>query len=430
MKQIMTIKLNIKDMKKQVILAFAFSVCAFTFAQKKELKTAEKAIKGNNFAEAKTVLEQTKPMLSAMDDKQKAQYYYLLGQSLYANGAGTGDDIDAAIENLKNAESVYASEVKLLKQDMINTMLKSGNAAYESKNFASSSNDFEKAYRLSPTDTTYLYYAASTAINVPDYNRALGLYEELKKLNYTGIEKQFFALNVATQEEDLFPNKNMRDISVRTKSHEKPTDKLTDSKKAEIVKNIALIYKSNGDDEKAIAALKDARKENPDDLNLLLVEADLQLKLGNRDAFKVLMEEATQKDPKNAELQFNLGVIAAESGDKEAAKNYYIKASELDPKYVNAYINLAALILGQEEILVKEMNGLGNSKKDNLRYDELKEARQELYREAVPPLIKAHEVKPNNIDAAKTLMNIYSILGETAKYKEFKAKVEALEAAN
>lgn len=426
----MTIKLNIKDMKKQVILAFAFSVCAFTFAQKKELKTAEKAIKGNNFAEAKTVLEQTKPMLSAMDDKQKAQYYYLLGQSLYANGAGTGDDIDAAIENLKNAESVYASEVKLLKQDMINTMLKSGNAAYESKNFASSSNDFEKVYRLSPTDTTYLYYAASTAINVPDYNRALGLYEELKKLNYTGIEKQFFALNVATQEEDLFPNKNMRDISVRTKSHEKPTDKLTDSKKAEIVKNIALIYKSNGDDEKAIAALKDARKENPDDLNLLLVEADLQLKLGNRDAFKVLMEEATQKDPENAELQYNLGVIAAESGDKEAAKNYYSKAIELNPKYVNAYINTASLIMESATSISSEMSKLGNSTADNKKYDQLKVKYQDAYRNAIPFLTKVVEIDSKNITASQTLRDIYSLLGETAKYKEFKAKVEALEAAN
>ena len=32
------------------------------------------------------------------------------------------------------------------------------------------------------------------------------------------------------------------------------------------------------------------------------------------------MEEATEKDPNNAELQYNLGVIAAEAGDNEDAK--------------------------------------------------------------------------------------------------------------
>lgn len=416
-------------MKNQVIIALAFSMGIFAFAQKKELRTAEKAIKGNNYAEAKTVLDQAKSMESSMDDKQKAEYYYLYGQALYANGAGSSEDFDVALENLDKVNGSLQQEVKDLKNDMINKLVERSNKAYESKNYAGSSDYFEKIYRLSPKDTTYLYYAASTAINVPDYDRALVLYEELKNLGYTGIEKEYLAVNMETQKEEPFQSKEMRDLSVKAKTHIKPTEKLSESKKAEIVKNIALIYKSTGDDEKAITALKDARKENPDDLNLLLVEADLQLKSGNRDAFKALMEEATTKDPNNSELQYNLGVIAAESGDKDSAKKYYDKAIELNPEYVNAYINSAALILGEEEVFVKEMNGLGNSKKDNLRYDELKEARQQLYRDAMPYLVKALKVKPDNIDAAKTLMNIYSILGDTPNYKEMKAKVDSLEGA-
>ncbi len=39
------------------------------------------------------------------------------------------------------------------------------------------------------------------------------------------------------------------------------------------------------------------------------------------------------------------------------------------------------------------------------------------------------EIDDKNISAAKTLMNIYSILGETANHKDMKAKVDALEAA-
>ncbi|MFB9055603.1 tetratricopeptide repeat protein [Mariniflexile ostreae] len=414
-------------MKNRVIITLAFSACVFSFAQKKELRTAEKAIKGNNYAEAKAALNQAKSAMSEMDGKQEAQYYYLFGQALYANGAGSNADFDKALESLNNVKAGYGQEVKDLKRDMINKLLERGNKAYESKDYVGSSDYFEKIYRLSPKDTTYLYYAASTAISVPDYNRALVLYEELKDLGYTGVEKQYLAVNSETKEQEVFQSKEMRDLSVKAKTHVNPTQKVSESKKAEIVKNIALIYKSNGDDEKAITALKEARKENPDDLNLLLVEADLQLKLGNREGFRALIEEATKKDPANPELQYNLGVIASESGDIDSAKKYYKKAVELDPKYVNAYINLAALILGEEEVYVKEMNGLGNSKKDNLRYDELKEARQQLYRDALPYLTKALEINPENIDAAKTLMNIYSILGETDNYKDMKAKVEALE---
>ena len=149
--------------------------------------------------------------------------------------------------------------------------------------------------------------------------------------------------------------------------------------------------------------------------------------MDNKEEFTRLLQLATEKDPNNPELQYNLGVIAAESGDVEGAKKYYKKAIELDPNYTNAYINMAALVLGAEEALIKEMNGLGSSKKDDLRYDELRKQRQDLYRDAIPFLDKALNIDSKNISAAKTLMNIYSVLGETDKYKSMKAKVEVLE---
>ena len=72
-------------MKKQLILALAISIGTFSFAQKKELRTAEKAIKNNDFAEAKASLKQAETLMSSMDDKMKANYHYLNGQALYAN---------------------------------------------------------------------------------------------------------------------------------------------------------------------------------------------------------------------------------------------------------------------------------------------------------------------------------------------------------
>ena len=417
-------------MKKLFVVAFAILLSTFSFAQKKELKAAEKAIKGNNFAEAKTALGQTEGMLSAMDDKTKAKYYYLNAQALYANGAGSNADIDAALESLDNVNGSYTAEITELKQAMVNSFLTKGNTAYEAKDFGAASNSFERAYRASLTDTLYLYYAASTAVSVQEYDRALGLYNELKDLSFTGIETQIFAINKESGEEEPFQSKSMRDISVKAGTHITPGERLTESKKAEIVKNIALIYVSNGENEKAIAAMKDARKENPDDINLLLSEANVHYKMGNIEEFKSLLEEATSKDPNNAELQYNLGVIAAESGDIESAKTYYNRSIELDPTFVNAQINMAALILNGEEALIEEMNGLGSSKKDDLRYDELKEMRQQVYKDAIPYLEDALNTDDNNIQAAKTLMNIYSATGDDDKFTALKAKVEVLESGN
>lgn len=44
-------------MKKTILIFSALLITAFSFAQKKELRAAEKALKKENLAEAKTILE-------------------------------------------------------------------------------------------------------------------------------------------------------------------------------------------------------------------------------------------------------------------------------------------------------------------------------------------------------------------------------------
>lgn len=417
-------------MKKQFILALAISLSAFSFAQKKELKAVEKAVKSNNFAEAKAALAIVEPMLGALDEKLLAKYNYLKGIALFANGAGSNADIDKAIGFLGKAKSAYNAEVTKLNADIVNKLLEKGNKAYEGKKFGAASGYFEKVYNLRENDTIYLYYAAATAVSEPDYDRALDLYQKLKDLNYTGISQQYYAVNVATNEKEFFADKNIRDLSVKSKTHKNPTDEISSSKRSEIVKNVALIHISQGNNDKAIKAIKDAKAEDPDDVNLILSEANIYYKMGDTEKFKELLEVATEKEPNNAELQYNLGVIAADSNHPEEAMAYYKRTIEINPKYTNAYINSAALILSKEATIVEEMNGLGTSTADDRRYDELREARQNLYKEAVPYLTKALELDSKNSSAANTLMNIYSVLGETDKYKEMKAVVESLGSAN
>jgi len=422
-------------MKKQIIVALAILVSTLSFAQKDEIKAAEKAIKSGNFADAKSAISSAEGLIGSTDDKTKAKFYLLKGQALYANGTGSGQDIDAAIESLNMVAKVegengkHAVEVAELKQAMLSNFLTKGQSTLEEKQFAKSSDNFEKAYHMSPKDTIFLYYAASTAVSGQDYDKALEIYKELKNIKYKGVDIQFTAVNKETNEVENFDNKNLRDISVKAGTHIKPEDKKGESKSSEIVKNIALIYIAKGENEKAAAAMKDARKENPDDLGLLISEANVLLKLGDKEGFKNLMEEATTKDPNNPELQYNLGVIAAEGGDNESAMNYYQKAIELKPDYADAHNNMAVIILGKDQQIIEKMNALGNSAADNKKYDEYKSQRLDVYREALPHLETAFKLSPN-VFVAKTMMNIYSAIDDTAKFKEMKAKVEELESQN
>ena len=419
-------------------LVLLLAITTMSFAQKNEIKAIEKALKNANFADAKSAATAADALVGNMDDKSKAKFYLLKAKALYANGAGTDANIDEAIsslDKLKDLESKmgklkYTKEANEMTTGMISSFLTKANDAFTSKNYKVAAKGFEKVYRMSPKDTLYLYYAASSAVTDQDYDTSLDYYLELKNMGYSGIQLNYYATNKETGEEELFPGKDTRDLSIKiAKTHNNPRDEKSKSKSGEIVKNIALIYVSQGKNEKALGAMADARAENPDDLGLLLSEANVHLKMGNRDKFKELMQTATERDPDNAELLYNLGVLAAEGGNAEEAIKYYEKAISIDPGYVDAYNNLAVVILEGEAGIVEEMNGLGTSSADNKKYDELKEKRAKLYQDAIPHLEKALELRKTNIDAARTLMNIYSAIGDTDKFKAMKVKVAELEAA-
>ena len=143
---------------------------------------------------------------------------------------------------------------------------------------------------------------------------------------------------------------------------------------------------------------------------------------------EIALKKAIELDPNNGILYYNLGVIYAEQGELELAKEKYTEAIALIPDYVDAYLNLVSVILEDEVKIVEEMNSLGNSSKDNLRYDELKLEREDLYKECVPLLEELIKVSHENIDALNTLKNIYGVLGNNEGFMQLKAKIEELQA--
>ena len=136
------------------------------------------------------------------------------------------------------------------------------------------------------------------------------------------------------------------------------------------------------------------------------------------------MQEMVKKNPNDPNVYYNLGVTAAELGDNEKAIEYYKQALEIDPEMTNARMNIVVAILAKERAIIDEMNGLGMSKEDNKRYEELEEERKEIYEQAVPYLEKVIESDPENENVIRTAINIYNQLGEQEKAAELKARLE------
>ena len=427
-------------MKKLAILMMLI-ICSNSFSQKKELRQINKLISESFFTEAESSLEAISALVEVSDDKIKAQYYFYLAK--VSNELEKFNDAITAYDNLKSInDSAYSTTIKsefdFLYSQIETSIINSAVEDNRNSNYSVASDKLLMAYKMNEEkNKDYLYYAAGSAVNSKEYEKALDYYVELKENNYTGVIDEYYITNNETGEEEKVSETEF-DLLKSSKDYSNPRVGQTESRYPEIVKNIALIYVQQGKNEVAIEAIKEARSIQPDDTSLILNEADLYIRISNnsddeserdlyRKKFKELMELAITKDPENGILYYNLGVISSEQGENDSALEYYKKAIEFKPDYVDAYLNLVAVILDGEQSIVDEMNNLGTSKKDNIRYDELKVERENLYKECIPFLEKLIEVSPTNIDALNTLKNIYGVLGENEKFKDISAMINEIQ---
>ncbi|SDL18989.1 Tetratricopeptide repeat-containing protein [Salinimicrobium catena] len=416
-------------MKTRILTAALAMFTVVAFGQKKEIRRAGKAVEKGEYKEAKNYLQQAEAQLTNADEDEKADFYLYKGYALI----GTGENVPTA--DLMAAADAFQKAAELGHDDAQQGMMAASNALVNgaiadqnAQKFSEAADKLFTGYQLNKQDTVYLYYAASNAVNAKDYGKALEYYEELRDLGFTGEETVYTAVNKETGEVERMANKEQRDLFVKSGNYTNPKDEVSESKKGEIAKNIALIYIEKGEDEKAIAAIENAKEENPGDVSLMQAEADMYYRMDNMAKYREIMEKIVEQNPDDAVLYYNLGVSAAQMGENDRAMDYYKRAIELDPSMHNARINLAYVILAKERPIVDEMNSLGMSKADQKKYDQLAEQRNQLYRDALPHLEKVLEKDPNNVEAARTMMNMYYQLNETAKAEEMKQKVAEIEA--
>lgn len=420
---------------KYVLLASALLLSVATFAQKDQIKAAEKALKAGNAQEAITILQGAESASATAPDAEKAQFCFVKGNAHLAL-ANKNEDTD---KNLSAAAKAY--------QDLLAIEKASGKAKYSAQastsiidikykliNAAIADSKAEKhaigakklydAYLLDKKDTINLYYAASTYVNAKEYETAYNAYDELKKLNYSGKGTNYYALNKISGDEDFFVDMKERDQRVKFGTHEKPRNEVVPSKRGEIYKNMALILVQNGKIAEAKKAVAEARAANPDDTSLVLTEANLYLDTKDYDTYKKLITEVLAQSPNDADLVFNLGVISYNAKNLVEAEKYYKRAIEIKSDYVNAYLNLAILKLDADKKLFEEIQKLGNSEKDNKRYEVLKKQREAVFTSALPYLEKASELDGTNEEVKGTLLSVYRALEMTEKAKALKAKMK------
>lgn len=428
-------------MKRYITLSLSLLFTIGALAQKNEIRSIKRILDKKSpteadYRELQGLIDATTPYIGNAKAEEQAEFYYYKGnfeleQALKANSVEALAKAVESFNRLKTAEQdakrktfsdKFDNEIfPVLKPQAIQKALDFNN----NKKYREATNVFKAIYDLDK-DPLNLYYAASTALNIPNYDMALEYYQELLDMGFTGEVKYYTALNKNTGERESFGgNKTMMEIAVRSGEYSAPKEEKETSKKPEILKNMVLIYNQVNQKSRAASMLEQARKESPDDLDLLLIEAEFRFQNNELDKFENLMKEAISKNPNNPDLYYNLGVTSTETGNLEKAKEYYQKAIQLDPKSVNSHINLGVVSLKEEEEIVDQMNAItGFTAADNRKYEELKKQRNDILKSAIPHFERALSIEPENQFAIVNLVNIYGALDMTEKQDEYQAKLK------
>ncbi len=433
---------------KQILIAGTLLVSVATFAQKEELKALKKIYAKEiptaaEMIDYKANINKLETLATEEGDKVYTNFYKAMTPILDITVLGpTATPLQTfkyitpkAVSDLESSlnatlEFEKKSGKKIYTDDIIETigsykpvMLAYADGLYKGQKYKESAEVLYSIYKMDKKDVDNLYYAASFAVNGKENDLAFKYYQELKDINYSGDATQYFAVNKATTKEEYYTSKTDRDNLVRIGTHSSPREEKAESKKPEIYKNLAFLLTQKGQTKEALAVYSEARKASPDDVSLILGEADLYYTLKDMVSYKKSIESALEKNPNDADLNYNLGVMSTNADDAVNAEKYYLKAIAVDPNYYNAYLNLSALKLQPDAKLVKEIQALGTSDKELKRYEILKAERAKIFKSALPLLEKAYEIKPEDETVKSNLLSVYNYLEMTEKYKALKAKM-------
>lgn len=410
-------------MKTNILTAAAVSFLTMTtFAQKDQVKNAEDAIEDKNFTEAKAQLKVAEANLSELNDKWQEKFYLYKGKA-YSSGNPSNEDVQTAAMAYAKAVELGNEDASAALTKMKNDLINSAIEDQGKEDYQSAADKLYTSYQMSKQDTVYLYYAANNLVNAQEYGKAVEYLEELSDLGYDGSGKTFTAVNIETGEKENMGSKEQMDLMVKTGQYKDPKVEPIPSKKGEIASLVARIYINQEEYDKAIESIDAAKAANPNDVDLLLSEANMYYQMGEKEKAISILEEAGNMDKSNPGVYNNIGLMYAEIENTEKAVESYKTALEIDSEYNEARINMVAAMLGEERALIDEMNNLGMSKKDNARYDELDAQRKDLYKKVLPYLEKAMEVDPENKEIVKTAMNLYTNLDQQEKADALKDRL-------
>ncbi|MAC95706.1 MAG: hypothetical protein CMC96_09395 [Flavobacteriales bacterium] len=264
---------------------------------------------------------------------------------------------------------------------LANALLNKGVESFQNQEFEKAKEMYEKSIMtnaiMGRVDSLGMFNAALVSERLEQYDDALGYYTALTQINYGGPDIYMY---------------------------------------------MASIYDRKKDTTKKIEVIRKGLEKYPDNEGLVREELSYLLTTGQIDEALNNFDKAIAKDPEDATLYYNRGLIYDQMGEFEKAEADYKKAVEVDPKFFDAAYNLGAMYFNAGAEWNNKASNYGI--KEQAEYDAATKKANEYFAKAKPALEQAHEIDPKDKNTMASLVQVYAIMGETEKYKAMKAKLQ------
>ncbi len=387
-------------MKKISLVLLGTFMMGAAFAQKQNIQTALDYLKSDEYANAKTAIDQAVENASTITNAKA----WLVRGVVYQ--AISSDPEAMPVSTIILNEKPYQLDIKKA------SALKASNpnAAKIAKESYAKVMELDKKYdkqELFPLVAGLLYSNYNTAVaaySKDDSKTAFeyfGNLEELSQLDNGNLFKGIPQMDTMVAQAKLYQaysaykmGNNDVTIGILEKTMKNP---IVNDENIYIM--AADIYREKKETDKYLAVLQTGKKKYPNSKSIANEELNYYITSGNTSEAVSKLESAVAADPNKAELHFNLGVLysglseketdakkGAELFEKSAAS--YKKAIELDGKNADYIYNFGVL----EYNKAKKMTDVMNKENDNAKYDVMKKERDVVINRSLPLLEKALSV--------------------------------------
>lgn len=383
-------------MKKFVLLVLAVSISLGAIAQMGKVTSAQSLISQGALDKAKEAIDLALANEKSMNNPRT---YVVKGDLCRAVFESTDANFKTLYANpLEEAYTAYEKALELdpkggtsksmslnntyfmLANDFVNQAVEK----FEAEDYASALKAFEYTIKLSESDvyvglldSTILFNAGLAAYNAKNYKGAIDYFKRCNATNFEGTTPYILTYQS---------------------------------------------YAALNDNVNAEATLKSTFEKFPDSTGVVLQLVDYYLRNNKQNEALNYINVAKAKEPNNFSLFWAEGVLYMQQEKYDDAITNLLKSIELNPDVFDTHFNTGVCYYNKASAMVLAANNI----MDVNQYNEAVKVAREIFLKAIPFFLKARELRPDDIDALRSLKELYYRLQMNDQYNEVVKKITEL----